>query len=327
MMTDGTDITTAAGEPTGGVSQEVADSINQLAEQIKQREQAAARGRMNTAIVFIVFMAVITGYLSIIFRKVKRDLQPDAVVELAFGAINGALEARGLPPLGGTRLVDEVEKKMKEQVPVFFADHVKPWVDEKLANIERDRPEYKKKLQDLVNEKTASALQYITERLLPNITEALINRASPRIDEAFAEIEKGLQPHVQEVISEHQENLKLFATDESSREAQKAEFTKAFEPAMEEALGPYLDKALVKIKAHLEKAESGMAELLAKGPLSASDRAKIGALEVQIAAVQEGKLTEEDELTIDVIRLISEMFKETDFGEADEKPEEEPESE
>jgi len=298
------------GQPTGGVPQGVADEISSLAGEMARFERAAARGWKVTAVVFVILLAIIAGYLyALIYKPLKERLQPDSIVGLVVTQVDTLMADRGLPKISEGGLPTYVENYVKDEAPGWAdtlakeavkqlpelraaatkelkaqtPEFIENWLKPRLQKLEGDLPKIREELRQKVvagaPEWANQAVTQLTTELFPQARETAVKFVSEKVDEVLDELDTGLQKAIQEVVIATKGDMDLL---------QGAALRDKIRPVIEEKMGPILDDITNRIAPRVAEAREATEALV--------DRA------------WEGKLSQTDRLELRAIQLMRELF-------------------
>jgi len=281
--------------PEGGVSQDVADAMAALRTDAQSMSRAASRSWKVTAVVFIVVLLVVTTYLAILRGMVARQLRPGEIVELGVEQVNAMLAKHDAPGLTSGELPDWATKELKERAPSIVEQYIRP----ELERLPQELPELRQQLVEQFRNNSGVYVDRATDWLIQNAMPAarsrMVDEVKQTVSVAMDELDQQLQDLVAQVITEHRANIAdLEETDwPALRRGMEQEFEREF--------GPILDEMFAGIDQGIQSTKTQMANLLAD--------------------YQAGRLTYEQKLEIQLIRLVDALITKKAL-----EPEEEPES-
>jgi hypothetical protein len=249
-------------QPQGAVPQGVADDVAVLAGEIRAMERRADRGWKITAVVWVILLAVIAGYLYIlIYKPLKETLQPETIVQLAVTQVNTILKSIDAPKLESAELPQWLAEKLKAEAPRLVNEELKP----RLVQLKEDLPELRR---DATKQLLAEApdlidrgIEALETDLLPAANDELIRMLGEKLDELADRIEQNLDSIVHEVIDQVEQDVGDLADTEKMRLAMEATF--------EEAMGPVLDEVLAGLDLKVEEVREKVAVLVESYKLGA----------------------------------------------------------
>ncbi|MHC4591852.1 MAG: hypothetical protein ACYS8L_04045, partial [Planctomycetota bacterium] len=240
-------------ESKGGIPQDVADDVAVLAGEIRALESKAAGAWKIAAVVWIILLAVIAGYLSVIYSKLKDRLTPDVVIELGVGQVNSFLEGYGAPAIDSPMLPDWVGRELKAQAPIVLKERLRPM----LESLQQRLPELRQEVTERVRTRAPALMDQAVDRLetdlLPRANDALMGLVEEQVDELLQQVEEGLDAAVGEVIAD------VRASTDDLADAEKMQ--KAMAAAFEEGMGPILDEMFAQLDEKVAQVRSGMEDL------------------------------------------------------------------
>ena len=228
----------AESTPESTVPQAVTDELAALAGVMKAAEQKAVAAWKTAAIVWVVFLAVVFGYLYIFaYRGVfKPFLEPRNLIGWGKTVANEALAAKGYSDIGSTRLVDQIVGKIEEEAPGLVQDYVKPQIDAFLEDLPRRRSELVKLIAERAPEYVDQGLVRLKDDILPRGRQMLLDRLDEQIDLLMEQVDEELGGVVDEILVQIQGDVEGL---------QGADLRRLMQEAFEEAMGPILDKILI----------------------------------------------------------------------------------
>lgn len=264
-------------EEAKGIPQSVVDEVAALAADVTAMKNRAARGWKVTAVVWVILLAVIAGYLYILVYKPLNDLlEPESVVQLGITTLNGALAGAGVPAIDSPELAPWAAGKLKDAAPTVMQDQVKPQLDRLTAQLPELREKYTARIRREAPVWIDEAVTEFGDKWLPNAELALLKFVDEKTDELMTEFGTQVDAVVGQVITRTEGDLRLFTTEGGDVAALRARLEEAFEQAM----GPVLDELLDDIDLKVRDAGEGIASLVGKYKAKRLNRTE--ALEVRL---------------------------------------------
>ncbi|MBI3099509.1 MAG: hypothetical protein HYY93_14965 [Planctomycetes bacterium] len=270
---------------TPGATPEVMQELNLLAEEVRAMRGSADRAWKTTAIGFAVLLVAVGGYLHfLVYRPMKELLKPDVIVQQGFDQVDNVLgQYYGLPRLETGRVPEAIGKSLKHATPAFFAETVKPALEE----LKKDLPSHRLELTEQFRKNAPpffdSAAEKIATEYLPRAREHLVeymtDQANASMDVLDAEVDKA----VAQVLFEQGHNLHLLKPENVGK------LQARIESALEQSMAPVLDPVFGGITAGIQSTRDRMAELDQKR--------------------QSGTLSHEEKLEIRLAKLTHALFK------------------
>ena len=245
-------------QPKAGVPDSVAADLSALAAEVTRMRKAASRGWKITAAVFIVLLAVIATYLSILvgmLRDYAND--PATIVELVVPMVDEALKS-AVPDMPGLSQASQWPewgaRKAIEAAPMLMQDRLKPELQRQLDMLPQHRVTWAARVRAEMPARLDAAMVDFKEKHLPWLRTWLVHRATLYVDSLLSQADEQLTLMVQEVLAREGNNLKVVTDQEQLRAA--------LEVAFEEAMGSYLDEIFVELDKHINSAATRLGELV-----------------------------------------------------------------
>jgi len=248
-------------EEAKGIPQSVVDEVAALAADVTAMKNRAARGWKVTAVVWVILLSVIAGYLYILVYKPLNDLlEPESVVQLGITTLNGALAGAGVPAIDSPELAPWAAGKLKDAAPTVMREQVKPQLEQLTARLPELREKYTARIRREAPVWINEAVDEIGDKWLPKAELALLKFVDEKTDELMAELGTQVDAVVGQVITSTERDLRVFTEEGGDVAALRARLEEAFEQAM----GPVLDELLDDIDVKVRDAGRGISELVAK---------------------------------------------------------------
>jgi hypothetical protein len=271
----------------GGIPQDVADDVAVLAGEIRAMESKAAGAWKIAAVVWIILLAVIAGYLSVIYGKLKDRLTPDVVIELGIGQVNSLLAGYGAPEIDSPMLPEWLAGELKAQAPIVLKERLKPMLEDLQQRLPELRQEFTERAKAEAPVLMDQAVDRLETDLLPRANDALMKLVEEQVEELIQQVEEGLDAAVAQVVAD----VKTSTDDLADAEKMQAAMAAAFE----EAMGPILDEMFAQLDDKVAVVRSGMESLSQKrraGALTHKERLEVRLIQL-IRALFEGAAYEE----------------------------------
>ncbi|KPK60777.1 MAG: hypothetical protein AMK73_08045 [Planctomycetes bacterium SM23_32] len=222
-------------EPRGGIPQSVADDIAVLAAELKAAEKRAATGWKVTAVVWVILLAVIAGYLyALVYRPLKDRLEAEAIIQMGVSAVNNALAQQGVPDIESPQLASWAAGELKRLAPQVMQERVKPRLLDLQDQLPALRAKYAAQIRlrapDLMDEGVAK----FESDLLPRANEALVSWLDQKLDELLDQVDEDLNRAISQMVADVTTNV------DTARDPDK--MRAALSSALEEAMGPIMDQ-------------------------------------------------------------------------------------
>jgi hypothetical protein len=252
--------TEMATEEPKGISGDLASELSQLSADVQALAKSASRAWKTTALVFVILLAIIAGYLyAIVYKPLKGYAQePDTIVQIgvtaAMEAANSQLRAHGIADVPDADLHTWLATEAKRMAPGLVEERIKPLAEEQLANLPELRQQLTEQLKVQAPDLRQKAVAFVRDDALPRAREALMNEAQKQTDQALDQLNEGITAMVIDLVESTQENQALMSDADSLQ--------KALEDSIEEQMGPTLDMMFEAIDNGLEMAKFRLGEML-----------------------------------------------------------------
>ncbi|MCD6415457.1 MAG: hypothetical protein J7M08_02015 [Planctomycetes bacterium] len=269
--------------PAGAVPESLSQEIAALRNETVAMARAASRSWKITGIVFVIVVAVIATYMGFIRRGLKQYLSADAVVQMGVNRLDDVLSQHGAPSVTSGEWANWVSDRLEEKAPEWTEDFVRPQIEQ----LQKSLPQMRKQLVEKFKAQGAayvdSTVDWAVKEGLPDIRKKVLAEMEGQANDVMDNLEAQLGIIVLTALQEHQDNLKNLRAQDWSQYRVK------MEAELERELGPILDEAFPKIENAIVSVEQQTEGL--------------------VAAYEAGQLAHEQELEVQLIRVIRALFK------------------
>lgn len=296
----------------GEVPQSVADGLAALSTDVRTMAQMTARGWKITAVVFIVLLIVIAGYLGYIRAKMGELMDAQSVVGMGFDRVNAMLEQNyGAPDIASDQMPQWVAGRLEEMAPQVMNDQVRPLLEDVSGRLPEIRQEMVARFEANAPQYVNKGMTWFTEEMLPQAEDTFIREMKQATSQVVDRVEEDLERIVAEVMEQHQEDLRTLSPE------QMPQIRQTMEAEIEEKMGPILDQMFEGVGQHLRNARAHMRELV--NDYKAESLNYDQRLEIQlIRLVQqlfELKAIQHDEPTESLFQSLMQRFDISELGE------------
>ncbi len=272
----------------GEVPQGVADELNALAADLRRHQQAADRAWKVAALVSALLLLVIAGYLflGIYNRFVKQVAEPENLTQMVINVGDEALQRQGYPSLEDPDFAAKVGAMLSERAPEIMQQRVRPKVEQMLADLPQHRMDLTKKIQAQAPQLVDEAVERIQTEWLPQAAEGMKARLVEVVGQILEQQHQDIDRLISGVLAQHAQNMEALAADDPQ---QLARLRSAMEATFEQDMGYLMDAVFEAIDAGLASTQDGLEDLVARH--------------------KHGNLTKEQQLEVDLIRLVYALFE------------------
>ncbi|MFO7959298.1 MAG: hypothetical protein R6X33_19620 [Candidatus Brocadiia bacterium] len=268
----------------GEVPQGVADGLAALSTDVRTLAQMTARGWKITAVVFIVLLIVIAGYLGYIRARLGGLVDAESVVGMGFDRVNAMLEQNyGAPHIASDQMPKWVAGRLEEMAPQVMNDQVRPLLQDVSGRLPEIRQEMVARIEANAPQYVDKGMTWFTDEMLPQAEDTFIREMKRATSQIVDRVEEDLERIVAEVMEQHQEDLRTLSPE------QMPQIRRAMEAEIEEKMGPILDEMFEGVGQHLRSVRTHMQEL--------------------VNDYKAERLTYDDRLEIQLIRLVRQLFE------------------
>jgi hypothetical protein len=296
----------------GEVPQSVADSLAALSTDVRATAQATARGWKITAVVFIVLLIVIAGYLGYIRARVGGLLDAETAVGLVIERVNTTLAERyNAPSIDSDQLPEWVAGKLEEMAPQVMNEQVRPLVQDVPSRLPEIRQEMVARFEANAPQYVNKGMTWLTDEMLPQAEDAFVREMKQATNQVVDRVEEDLESIVAEVMEQHQEDLRTLSPE------QMPQVRRTMEAELEEKFGPILDQMFEGIEPRLRSSRAHIRELVSKyntGDLSHEEKLEIQLIRL-IRRLFEVKAAQPEEPTESLFQSLMERFDISELGE------------
>lgn len=263
------------------LSDEAVRDVTDFVEEIRAYEAKAANSMRMSVVVFTVLALAIAGYFKFLVYDyvVVGYTEPETVVPMAEGMINGVLEANELPTLESSRVVEWARDKAKDAAPGLIEEHLRPVVEEQLASLPKRRAEFIRQLDEQAPQAVDDMLETWRGETLPQIRLSLREQIDAQADQILGELDEVIADTIDDVVASQEGNIKDLTDKEVLREA----MTLAFE----DHLGDYVDEIFVAVDPHLAGAADAMEKVVRKEDKSMREKLELRVIQLMYALYDE----------------------------------------
>ena len=249
--------TPKASEEAAGVPESIASEIGTLAADVEAMRKRAVRGWKTSLILWAVLLIVIFSYLFVLRGALMRRADPESVVQMGLSAVEGALQARGVPGLDAGQLGPWMATKLKDMAPDVMQNQVRPKMEELLAQLPQRRQELAQKITAKAPEWADKGVVYFGEKMIPEVEKRLLAMVDQNVTKLLDQFSGQIEGVIQKVLAESKG-----AIDALGPGSDMSQLRRTMELAFEDAIGPVLDELLRDLDKKVANVRISIADLV-----------------------------------------------------------------
>lgn len=298
-------------EMKNGISPSLLDDFSQLAAETQRLGNMAQRKWKTRAVVFVILLAVIGGYLKLfVYDYVLGEYcKPEILVQSGLNIIDSSLVSAEMPTLASGKLPDWGAEQAIKMAPDLVNNRLKAEVERLLKELPKQREELVKDARTKIPEATKKLVEELDQEMLPQARKLVIEEISKQLDVVLDDLDTVLKDVVRQVVVAQKDNVQAIKDKQVLEEALAISF--------EDYLGGYMDDIFVSIEPHIAGAAANMEKLVRNPDKTDQEKLELRIIQLMLNVYENvGKGASEDlmqyEIPVGGNELLDEVGKEID---------------